>query len=63
MASGYDIFFESKMFEQQQPNVIDSMIKSVEEWYNAVDEAVKKSTVIPEGFSTYILILHAIDSK
>ncbi len=45
-------FFESKMFapQNQQPNVIDSMNGSMEEWYNAVDEAVKKSEVIPGNY-------------
>ncbi len=36
--------------QNQQPNVIDSMTGSMEEWYNAVDEAVKKSEVIPGNY-------------
>ena len=36
--------------QNQQPNVIDSMNGSMEEWYNAVDEAVKKSEVIPGNY-------------
>ncbi len=36
--------------QNQQPNVIDSMSGSMEEWYNAVDEAVKKSEVIPGNY-------------
>lgn len=36
--------------QNQQPNVIDSMSGSMEEWYNAVDEAVKKSDVIPGNY-------------
>ena len=38
--------------QYQQPNVIDSMPGSMKEWYNAIDEAVKKSNVIP-GNSEY----------
>ena len=29
--------------QNQQPNVIEAMSGSMEDWYNAVDEAVKKS--------------------
>ena len=36
--------------QNQQPNVIDSMAGSMEEWYNAVDDAVKKSEVIPGNY-------------
>ena len=36
--------------QNQQPNVIDSMSGSMEDWYNAVDEAVKKSEVIPGNY-------------
>mgnify|MGYP001082623571 CR=1 FL=1 len=36
--------------QNQQPNVIDSMTGSMEEWYNAVDEAVRKSEVIPGNY-------------
>lgn len=36
--------------QNQQPNVIDLMTGSMEEWYNAVDEAVKKSEVIPGNY-------------
>ena len=36
--------------QNQQPNVIDSMSGSMEEWYNAIDEAVKKSEVIPGNY-------------
>lgn len=36
--------------QNQQPNVIDSMTGSMEEWYNAVDDAVKKSEVIPGNY-------------
>lgn len=36
--------------QNQQPNVIESMSGSMEEWYNAVDEAVKKSDVIPGNY-------------
>ena len=36
--------------QNQQPNVIDSMSGSMEEWYNAVDDAVKKSEVIPGNY-------------
>lgn len=38
--------------QYQQPNVIDSMPGSMKEWCNAIDEAVKKSNVIP-GNSEY----------
>ena len=45
-------FCDNEMFapQNQQPNVIDSMTGSMEEWYNAVDEAVKKSEVIPGNY-------------
>ena len=36
--------------QNQQPNVIDAMTGSMEDWYNAVDEAVKKSEVIPGNY-------------
>ena len=36
--------------QNQQPNVIDVMSGSMEGWYNAVDEAVKKSEVIPGNY-------------
>ena len=36
--------------QNQQPNVIDSMSGSMEDWYNAVDEAIKKSEVIPGNY-------------
>ncbi len=36
--------------QNQQPNVIDSMSGSMEEWYNAIDDAVKKSDVIPGNY-------------
>ena len=36
--------------QNQQPNVIDSMSGSMEEWYNAIDDAVKKSEVIPGNY-------------
>ena len=36
--------------QNQQPNVIDAMTGSMEEWYNAVDEAVRKSEVIPGNY-------------
>ena len=36
--------------QNEQPNVIDSMTGSMEEWYNAVDEAIKKSEVIPGNY-------------
>ena len=36
--------------QNQQPNVIDSMSGSMEDWYNAVDEAIKKSEVIPRNY-------------
>lgn len=38
--------------QYQQPNVIDSMPGSMKEWNNSIDEAVKKSNVIP-GNSEY----------
>ena len=46
------IFFDNQMFapQNQQPNVIDSMSGSMEEWYNAIDDAVKKSEVIPGNY-------------
>ena len=36
--------------QNQQPNVIDSMSGSMEDWYNAVDDAIKKSEVIPGNY-------------
>ena len=36
--------------QNQQPNVIDALSGSMEEWYEAVDEAVKKSDVIPGNY-------------
>ena len=36
--------------QNQQPNVIEAMSGSMEDWYNAVDEAVKKSEVIPGNY-------------
>ena len=36
--------------QNQQPNVIDSITRSMDEWYNAVDESVKKSEVIPGNY-------------
>ena len=36
--------------QNQQPNVIDSMSGSMEDWYNSVDEAIKKSEVIPGNY-------------
>ena len=41
-----------KMFapQNQQPNVIDSMSGSMEDWYSAIDDAIKKSEVIPGNY-------------
>mgnify|MGYP001026342490 FL=1 len=36
--------------QNQQPNVIDALSGSMEEWYEAVDDAVKKSDVIPGNY-------------
>ena len=36
--------------QNQQPNIIDSLSGSMEDWYNAVDEAIKKSEVIPGNY-------------
>ena len=36
--------------QNQQPNVIEAMSGSMEDWYNAVDEAIKKSEVIPGNY-------------
>ena len=44
--------------QNQQPNVIDSMTGSMEDWYNAVDEAVKKSEVIPGNYEYTVATSH-----
>ena len=58
--------------QNQQPNVIDALSGSMEEWYEAVDDAVKKSDVIPGNYEMlerllkilqHISTLHVIDSK
>ena len=36
--------------QNQTPTVIDSMSGSMEDWYNAVDDAIKKSEVIPGNY-------------
>ena len=36
--------------QNQQPNVIEAMRGSMEDWYNAIDEAVRKSEVIPGNY-------------
>ena len=36
--------------QNQTPTVIDSMSGSMEDWYNAIDEAIKKSEVIPGNY-------------
>ena len=33
--------------QEQKPNVIDELIESMEEWYEAIDNAVKKRDLIP----------------
>ena len=46
----YFCLFEMFAPQNQQPNVIDVLNGSMEEWNEAVDEAVKKSDVIPGNY-------------
>ena len=52
----YFCLFEMFAPQNQQPNVIDVLNGSMEEWNEAVDEAAKKSDVIPDNYEYTVAI-------